>query len=369
MFALCGGCCCCNPQMCCCGSACIDFLVLLMGIVTSVTIVVVTIAEGMGFSETVTWHIIFMAIAVPFLLVAGRWAYNLDRRCLDCDGLHSIKGKGAEGMIGNGGGKGGKGDNEDNRWARRQIHLVIMSLATLTLFLGYVFIAIAHASDDKFFGYDFATDEWLSGVQVAHAWIGYLILLAVLFQVFFGLQKYWDLLDGIKSVRFHRPLGLTVIGVSAIQAILGMCAVGFSTTAIILLALLVLLMAYFGVVYPFPGCGGGMAPPPHSYGAAEFGGAGGPYGAYGASAAPPGPVPYAWPPPYHNGPRTPLPYAGAAPPYTQPPAYAQPPPPFARSPLPPPHAQVRPPPYTRPPPYARPAPPPPYSQRPIPPTW
>lgn len=103
-----------------------------------------------------------------------------------------------------------------------------------------------------FFGYDFSSGEWLSAVDVIHAWIGYAILLAFLLQVVLGVQKYCAFMKGVGSMKYHNVLGKIIIGVGCLNVIFGMVALSLPDTTVILLSALVIFNGYFGALYPFP---------------------------------------------------------------------------------------------------------------------
>eukprot|EP00811_Abedinium_folium_P003480 NODE_13199_length_1179_cov_6.070342.p1 GENE.NODE_13199_length_1179_cov_6.070342~~NODE_13199_length_1179_cov_6.070342.p1 ORF type:complete len:272 (-),score=42.27 NODE_13199_length_1179_cov_6.070342:286-1101(-) len=264
MLALCGRylCGCFNPKA--CGTPVVDILVNFLGIATACAVIAAGFYEGLSVSTTFTWHVICMAIAVPFLLVAGRWAYQMDRQSLDFheatveDGLAAAQGHP------------NKEEVYGVKWTRRNLHGNFMLLGALTMCLGYTFIAISHWSKQEYFGYDFATGAWESPTRVAHAWVGYLMILLVLQQVGVGLAKYAALTDGLSICRCHGSLGRFVVGLGCVNIILGMIADSFSTALVCLVGFLALLMGYFGAVHPLCRSGPELeAACPAGYGAAR----------------------------------------------------------------------------------------------------
>merc|ERR1719465_55837 len=135
---------------------------------------------------------------------------------------------------------------------RRKTHMIWMILSVISMLLGYTFIAIAHSSTVNFFGYIFSTDTWDSAIRVIHAWTGYVTILLMLGQAAVGMVKYQRLLEGTKSLTFHGLLGKVINALACVNVILGVWAVGWSDGYIVLIAVLMVLVYYLGLLYPYP---------------------------------------------------------------------------------------------------------------------
>jgi hypothetical protein len=206
----------------------LDAWVPTIGVATGVAVIVAAYCQGVPFSAAFAGHIICMAIAFPILMILGRWSNQ-----------SSAQGQDPEA--------------EQTKWTRRHLHGNFMSLAGLLMCMGYLFVFKAHWAAKKYFGYSFSTSTWASNPRITHAWIGYLIILLVLQQVTVGLLKYAGLSNGVRRFTFHGTLGKATVGLGCVNIIIGMVALGWNTTVIVLIGILLVHMAWFGAVYPFPG--------------------------------------------------------------------------------------------------------------------
>lgn len=238
------GICCRNDPM--NGKQLFDVFVYLLGALTAFFIVVAAFYDDMSFSTALIWHILFMAVAIYFLL-AGSWAYKSDLRCLSFERL--LDGEGASSWKGVGKGWKGKSWTDKVWWERRFLHGMCMCIGCVCFGFGLLFILVYHTSSGICFGYDFSTSSWLTIKEIIHAWNGYVVLLLVFFQMLIGVQKYWGFLDGFNTYTFHGTLGKVILVFVYIQVILGMIAAGFGTVVLILLSLPVLIMCYFAVTW------------------------------------------------------------------------------------------------------------------------
>lgn len=227
--------CCVNPKGCC------DCMVYLLAFVTAVIIIVTAYENSVSFSDTIGWHIVFMSLGVPFLLVCGRWIHQSEPMCMASPMGGKGFGKKGFGDFFGMGGKGGKDkmpppDPAVVKSCQMRAHGIVMSVGAFCILMGYVMIAIYHGELDIFFGYDFDSGSWLSDIEVIHAWCGYVILILVAVQVIVGLQKYWAFHQGFEIRTFHPILGKIIIAFAFLQVIFGMSAVGFDATAIVLIS-------------------------------------------------------------------------------------------------------------------------------------
>eukprot|EP00812_Abedinium_dasypus_P004095 NODE_1508_length_1123_cov_450.688202.p2 GENE.NODE_1508_length_1123_cov_450.688202~~NODE_1508_length_1123_cov_450.688202.p2 ORF type:complete len:286 (+),score=50.79 NODE_1508_length_1123_cov_450.688202:46-903(+) len=248
-------CCCFNPKICQSGEgqACLDIGVHVLGLATAAAVIVAAYFEGLDFSSSFTWHVVCMAIAMPLLMVAGRWINQSDRVYHDFDDAVPDKGKFTwKGFSTAEGGKGRGAEDDSSKWTRRNSHGNLMILATLCIIAGYLCIFISHWSTKNYFGYEFSTDTWQSVQRIVHAWTGYVVILLIFQQVLVGFCKYTGLAKGVRILTCHGGLGRFTLGLGCINVILGMIAIGWDTWVIVVIGILAFVMAWFGCIYPLP---------------------------------------------------------------------------------------------------------------------
>eukprot|EP00971_Amphidinium_carterae_P315640 6274058-Amphidinium_carterae.1 len=93
-----------------------------------------------------------------------------------------------------------------------------MGLAVLAAVIGYLCIFMAHLPKKTFFGYNFESQTWLpKWTQIAHAWLGYAILLGSLVQGFIGPMKVSAINGGHRKFTWHGQVGkLIMLGASIV---------------------------------------------------------------------------------------------------------------------------------------------------------
>ena len=70
---------------------------------------------------------------------------------------------------------------------------------------------MSHIKTPSFFGYNFSTHTWAVPSRIVHDFLGYSVLLMVMFQAVVGLMKFWKLQAGEKSFPFHGSLGKIIM--------------------------------------------------------------------------------------------------------------------------------------------------------------
>mmetsp|Transcript_85613 Transcript_85613/g.173748 ORF Transcript_85613/g.173748 Transcript_85613/m.173748 type:complete len:228 (-) Transcript_85613:143-826(-) len=164
------------------------------------------------------WHPFLMTLAFPALMTMGRWSY-----ATAIDLSLSI---------------------------RRKLHGAVMMLAAIAAVIGYVAIAEAHAEKGEFFGYDFKKDVWAESRRVAHAWIGYLLLLAMLAQAVMGMAKSWFLGKGERIFTFHGMLGKVILALTCVEMCLAIRFWEWSVSLKAPMYALTVVLAILGVFMP-----------------------------------------------------------------------------------------------------------------------
>lgn len=138
------------------------------------------------------WHAVLMTLAFPCLMTIGRWSYVGDSAWA--------------------------GD----AWSRRRIHGAFMTLAAAAMLMGYLCIFQAHLPNKQFLGYNFETHTWVRDwKRIVHVYLGYTVILLVLFQILLGLCKYARLSLGEgKTLAIHGILGALTTHLAAITLLM-----------------------------------------------------------------------------------------------------------------------------------------------------
>ena len=179
------------------------------------------LAGGGGtLSTSFAWHPILMSIAFPCLMVLGRWAYVTESL----------------------------GDKQEQRSAHRGL----MMLSSTVGILAYVAIFMAHVKTPSFFGYNFSTHTWAVPSRIIHDFLGYTVLLMMIFQAVVGLMKFWKLQAGEKSFQFHGSLGKVIMILGAGNIVTACIFWGWSPAYKVLVAGLSLAAALCGALWPVP---------------------------------------------------------------------------------------------------------------------
>ena len=149
--------------------------------------------KDVGTTIPFTWHPILMTISFLFCMTQGIHSY--------------LVGFGSNGNMGNNGIE-NDNDNHDNDRSNhnknrsRMYHGILMLVALITAFGGYIAIYIAHSNGK---GHTAVGDTF---IKQFHTWFGYLILVGILFQSLVGLSKYILLYKQSRSfAKFHGLLG------------------------------------------------------------------------------------------------------------------------------------------------------------------
>lgn len=205
-------------------AASVDAIFMLAAFAVPVAVTYGMLGSGPGGSATLstsfTWHPILMSSAFPCLMVLGRWVYVTDSL----------------------------GDKQQQRPAHRGV----MMLSTLVAIGGYIAIFMAHIKTPSFFGYNFAKHTWAVPSRIVHDFLGYSVLLLMLFQATVGLMKYWKLQAGQKSFPFHGSLGKLIILLGSGNILTACIFWSWSMAFKALLAGLALSAALCGAFWPAP---------------------------------------------------------------------------------------------------------------------
>ncbi|CAE7539148.1 PGLP2 [Symbiodinium natans] len=175
---------------------------------------------GASLSTSFTWHPILMSFAFPCLMVLGRWVYVTESL----------------------------GDKQEQRSAHRGL----MILSTLVAIGGYVAIFMSHAKIPSFFGYNFAKHTWAVPARICHDFLGYSVLLAMLYQAAVGIMKYRNLEAGQRSFPFHGSLGKVILLLGPMNIVTACLFWGWSPAFKVLVACLASLAALCGAFWPAP---------------------------------------------------------------------------------------------------------------------
>eukprot|EP00439_Symbiodinium_sp_Y106_P055727 s1156_g7.t1 len=205
-------------------AASVDAIFILAAFAVPVAVTYGMLGPGPGGSATLstsfTWHPILMSCAFPCLMVLGRWAYVTESL----------------------------GDKQEQRSAHRGV----MMLSTLVAIGGYTAIFMAHVKTPSFFGYNFAKHTWAVPSRIVHDFLGYSVLLLMLFQAAVGLMKYWRLQAGQKSFPFHGSLGKLIILLGSGNILTACIFWSWGLAFKVLLAGLALAAAFCGAFWPTP---------------------------------------------------------------------------------------------------------------------
>mmetsp|Transcript_100548 Transcript_100548/g.215489 ORF Transcript_100548/g.215489 Transcript_100548/m.215489 type:complete len:228 (-) Transcript_100548:185-868(-) len=164
------------------------------------------------------WHPFLMTLAFPALMTMGRWSY-----VTAIDFSLSI---------------------------RRQLHRGLMLLAVIAAIIGYVGIAKAHAPKAQFFGYNFIDHTWSVRTRVAHTWIGYLLLVAMLAQAIMGMAKLHVIGQGQRIFTFHGMLGKVILALTCVEMCLAIRFWEWSVSLKAPMYALTVVLAILGVFMP-----------------------------------------------------------------------------------------------------------------------
>lgn len=164
------------------------------------------------------WHPVLMTLAFPTLMTMGRWSYTT---AIDLS----------------------------LAW-RRQMHRALMLLAVIAAVMGYVSIAKAHAPKGQWFGYNFPTDTWSESKRVAHTWIGYLLLVAMLAQAVMGMAKLRFLGQGERIFTFHGMLGKVILALTCVEMCLAIRFWEWDVKLKAPMFALTIVLAVYGVFMP-----------------------------------------------------------------------------------------------------------------------
>mmetsp|Transcript_31727 Transcript_31727/g.73635 ORF Transcript_31727/g.73635 Transcript_31727/m.73635 type:complete len:227 (-) Transcript_31727:166-846(-) len=164
------------------------------------------------------WHPIFMSLAFPCLMTYGKWVYVVnDDRPLS---------------------------------ARRTLHGVCMSTASLAMLIGYLCIFMAHLPQEKFFGYDFKNGKWAEYRRVVHVYLGYLLICAVLVQALVGARKLQLLGKGQRTLTFHGKLGKVIMVLAGLNIIIAVRFWAWKSSMKVPLYIFVIASTVFATVWP-----------------------------------------------------------------------------------------------------------------------
>eukprot|EP00416_Gambierdiscus_australes_P043113 CAMPEP_0171095744 /NCGR_PEP_ID=MMETSP0766_2-20121228/43347_1 /TAXON_ID=439317 /ORGANISM="Gambierdiscus australes, Strain CAWD 149" /LENGTH=227 /DNA_ID=CAMNT_0011554595 /DNA_START=17 /DNA_END=700 /DNA_ORIENTATION=+ len=191
---------------------------LLMVVLTVVGIFVTGTGGGLSAGQWFSWHPIFMTIAFPVLMMFGRFGILAD------EVRPSLQ-----------------------TWKEHRAFMVTVMIAVL---LGYFCIFMAHLPQRRFFGHDFNTGEWADYRRVAHAWLGYLLIFSVLWQVFSGFRKYSALASGVTISPEHGTLGKAIIIVGGFNVVLAIRFWGWVPAYKVPMYAVTVLSVIFGVIWP-----------------------------------------------------------------------------------------------------------------------
>merc|ERR1719321_1051233 len=102
-----------------------------------------------------------------------------------------------------------------------------MALASVVALAGYLCIFMAHLAKKSFFGYQFDTQTWNpDSKRVAHSILGYIVLIALVFQACIGMKKYSS---ETRILTFHGVLGKVVMVAGAVNMLLAILFWSWST--------------------------------------------------------------------------------------------------------------------------------------------
>lgn len=169
------------------------------------------------------WHAIFMTLTYPCLMTLGRLVYLSDE---------------AFGLAGTHRG--------------RTVHKWIMILATLTMFAGYICIAVAHGPKKQFFGYNATTGKWSEYRRIIHVYFGYITIALTLIQVSLGILKGRALERGKKFFKGHGNLGKVVCFMGCINVVVATRFWGWGQSMKGWTYTLTIACGIFAVVWPRP---------------------------------------------------------------------------------------------------------------------
>merc|ERR1719498_2267160 len=126
----------------------------------------------------------------------------------------------------------------------------MMGSAAVSALAGYLCIFMAHLPQHKFFGYNFDTGKWdPEGKRVAHAILGYFVIIAVVVQSCIGATKYRS---ETRILTFHGTLGKVVIAAGATTMLLAILFWSWDTLQKVRLIALLILTTIFATISPLP---------------------------------------------------------------------------------------------------------------------